>query len=68
MGKATWYKISYIYVAVTKLAEISSEGSMLTPVAGEYPGYPLRIGSTAKQWNSCRCGCGPPGAFMKAFR
>ncbi len=26
VGKSTWYKISYIYVAVTKLAELTSEG------------------------------------------
>lgn len=44
VGKATWYKISYIYVAVKKLAELSSEGEALDP--GAYPGYPIRRGDT----------------------
>ncbi len=48
VGKATWYKISYIYVSVTKLAELGSEGSTIRPIAGEYPGYPLRRGSTGE--------------------
>lgn len=42
VGKATWYKISYIYVAVKKLAELTSEGEAIA--AGAYPGYPVRIG------------------------
>lgn len=42
VGKATWYKISYIYVAVKKLAELTSEGEAITD--GAYPGYPVRIG------------------------
>lgn len=42
VGKATWYKISYIYVAVKKLAELTSEGEAVTD--GAYPGYPVRIG------------------------
>ncbi|WEG11088.1 LysM peptidoglycan-binding domain-containing protein [Pullulanibacillus sp. KACC 23026] len=29
VGKATWYKISYIYVAVAKLASLESEGTNL---------------------------------------
>ncbi|MEA5051578.1 MAG: peptidoglycan-binding protein [Oscillospiraceae bacterium] len=36
VGKATWYKLSYIYVAVKKLAELTSEGitspDIVTPV------------------------------------
>ncbi len=42
VGKATWYKISYIYVAVKKLAELTSEGETLN--AGSYPGSPVRQG------------------------
>ena len=30
VGRDTWYKISYIYVAVKKLAELSSEGEAAT--------------------------------------
>ena len=47
VGKATWYKISYIYVAVKKLAELTSEGEKPTGdlVAGVYPGTALRRGS-----------------------
>lgn len=47
VGRATWYKISYIYVAVKKLAELTSEGEKPNGnlVAGQYPGAALRIGS-----------------------
>lgn len=42
VGKATWYKISYIYVAVKKLAELTSEGEAIQD--GAYPGSPVRLG------------------------
>ncbi|MEG1275394.1 MAG: peptidoglycan-binding protein, partial [Ruthenibacterium sp.] len=47
VGRATWYKISSIYVAVKKLAELASEGEKPSGdlVAGTYPGAPLRVGS-----------------------
>ncbi|MEG1744656.1 MAG: peptidoglycan-binding protein, partial [Ruthenibacterium sp.] len=47
VGRATWYKISSIYVAVKKLAELTSEGEKPSGdlVAGTYPGAPLRVGS-----------------------
>lgn len=47
-GQKTWYKISYIYVSIKKLAELSSEGEQPSGdlVTGEYPGTALRIGST----------------------
>ncbi len=43
VGKATWYKISYIYVAVKKLAELTSEG-VEERLPGVYPGFALRQG------------------------
>lgn len=48
VGRSTWYKISYIYVAVKKLAELSSEGVQNdgSPIDGVYPGTSLRVGST----------------------
>ena len=50
VGKSTWYKISYIYVAVKKLAELSSEGETDpgTPSDGTYPGTVLREGSSGQ--------------------
>ncbi|HCG34960.1 MAG TPA: hypothetical protein DER23_01315, partial [Clostridiales bacterium] len=48
MGKATWYRTSYIYVAITKLAELTSEGHNPIFSEGSYPGYPLKIGSTGE--------------------
>ncbi len=47
VGRDTWFKISYIYVAVKKLAELSSEGEAATGnlVAGQWPGTLLRVGS-----------------------
>lgn len=45
VGKATWYKISYIYAAVLKLAELTSEG---IPVPATRPTAVLRTGSTGE--------------------
>lgn len=45
VGKATWYKVSYIYVAVKKLAELTSEGEQ-SRFPGQYPGTVLREGSS----------------------
>ena len=46
-GRSSWYQISYIYVAVKKLAELTSEGEQPTGglVSGTFPGT-LRVGST----------------------
>ena len=44
VGKSTWYKLSYIYVAVKKLAELSSEG-VEERLPGVYPGKALRPGA-----------------------
>ena len=48
VGRATWYKISYIYASVKKLAELTSEGEEPSgqPSSGTYPGAALREGST----------------------
>lgn len=48
VGRATWYKISYIYVSVKDLAELTSEGEELegTVSDGSWPGTVLRTGST----------------------
>lgn len=45
VGKATWYKISYIYAAVRKLAELKSIGQIQNLYSGEWPGSNLREGS-----------------------
>lgn len=44
VGKATWYKISSLYAAVTRLAELDSEGSSLG-IGTVPPGSVLRQGS-----------------------
>lgn len=48
VGRATWYKISYPYVAIKKLAELGSEGEQEigTPPDGVYPGVVLKQGSS----------------------
>ncbi len=48
VGRSTWYKISYIYVAVKDLAELTSEGEEPSGelVEGEYPGTALQVGSS----------------------
>ncbi|SCJ91682.1 peptidoglycan-binding protein [Neobittarella massiliensis] len=45
VGKGTWYKISYIYVAVKKLAELGSEGEDID-VPDSPPSSVLREGDT----------------------
>lgn len=45
VGKATWYKISRIYSAVTRLAQITSEGAG-TFIPDEIPDEVLTIGSS----------------------
>lgn len=51
VGRATWYKISYIYVSVKDLAELTSEGEKLEGAvsAGGWPGVVLRTGSTGTE-------------------
>lgn len=44
VGKATWYKISRLYAAVTRLAELDSEGTTLG-IGTVPPGSVLRQGS-----------------------
>lgn len=48
VGKATWYKISYIYVSVKDLAELTSEGETASgeQSTGSWPGVVLRRGDT----------------------
>ncbi|MFI3168483.1 MAG: peptidoglycan-binding protein [Faecalibacterium sp.] len=51
VGRATWYQISYIYVSVTNLAELNSEGETSnggndnTVTDGAWGGTVLRVGS-----------------------
>lgn len=45
VGKATWYRISYIYVAVKKLAELNSEGERPQYDDDAFPGI-LSFGDT----------------------
>ncbi len=45
VGKKTWYRISYIYVAVKRLAELNSEGERPQYDDNAFPGI-LRLGDT----------------------
>lgn len=47
VGKSTWYKISSLYTAVTRLAELDSEGTSLG-IGTVPPGTVLRQGSTGQ--------------------
>lgn len=44
VGKATWYAISRVYVAVKNLAELTSEGERADYALQQYPGRPLKTG------------------------
>lgn len=46
VGKSTWNRLSYIYVAVTNLAELSGEGE--TAGILPYPGYLIRRGQSGE--------------------
>ena len=48
VGKSTWYKISYIFVAVKKLAELGSEGITNPAIVSPIPSEVLRRGSTGE--------------------
>ena len=43
VGKATWYKLVYLYVGVTRLSELVSQGQTFYAVQFQYPGV-LREG------------------------
>ncbi len=57
IGKATWYKIKYIFVAVTSLAELNSEGISIAELSQQFVsdirpgnvGDPVRVKSEAKR-------------------
>ena len=48
MGKATWYKMVSLYVGVTKLAELISEGQTFYGIEFQFPGT-LREGDTGPE-------------------
>lgn len=47
VGNATWYKLSYLYTAVTRLAELDSEGTSLG-IGTVPPSSILRLGSSGQ--------------------
>ena len=47
VGKATWYKIQFVYNAVKKLNELESEGLRLEDVSKQFPGV-LSLGDTGE--------------------
>ncbi|WP_061995300.1 peptidoglycan-binding protein [Clostridium sp. ATCC 25772] len=50
VGRATWYSISNIYVAVKRLAELEQEPEPEGPGGeGQYPGQILKYGSTGEK-------------------
>ena len=48
VGKATWYKMVYLYVGVTKLSELVSQGQTFFAVQFQFPGV-LREGSSGTE-------------------
>lgn len=49
VGKKTWYRLSYIYTAIKKLAELSSEGQRVDYSQQSYPGFALKQGSIGSE-------------------
>lgn len=48
VGKATWYKMVYLYVGVTRLSELVSQGQTFFAVQFQFPGI-LREGSSGTE-------------------
>ena len=48
VGKATWYKLVYLYVGVRQLAELVSKGQNFTALEFQYPGL-LKEGSRGEE-------------------
>ncbi|MEA4832349.1 MAG: peptidoglycan-binding protein [Oscillospiraceae bacterium] len=46
VDKSTWYQLSYVNSAVNKLSKLTSEGNSAVYNEYEYPGYPLKYGSS----------------------
>ncbi len=47
VGKATWYKIQYVYTAVKELNEVQSEGIRLEEASKQFPGI-LTLGDSGE--------------------
>lgn len=47
VGKATWYRLVYLYVGVTRLSELVSQGQQYRRVGFQYPGL-LREGNSGE--------------------
>lgn len=45
VGRATWYKLVFLYVGVTRLSELTSEGQTFTQIQAPTSGVTLREGS-----------------------
>lgn len=48
VGKATWYKMVYLYVGVNQLAELVSEGQTFYSIQFQFPGT-LRVGMSGSE-------------------
>lgn len=59
VGRATWYKISFIYVSVKDLAELTSEGETAegTQTTGGWRAQSCGAGRAAAPWSRCSSGC-----------
>ena len=48
VGEATWYRISFIYASVKRMAELYGEGELLSNIPKQFVD-PLKMGSTGEQ-------------------
>ena len=48
VGEATWYRISFIYASVKRIAELYGEGELLSDIPKQFV-EPLKMGSTGEQ-------------------
>ncbi len=63
VGKETWYRLSYLYTAVKKLAELTSEGQREEYNTTEYPGIVLQRGSKGSEVQQIQFYLSRIGAF-----
>lgn len=66
VGKNTWYRIAYLYAAITKLAELSSEGVRLEDVTEIFPPF-LRRGDKGEPVSTVQYYLSVIAAFYKGL-
>ncbi|MCI8869155.1 MAG: spore cortex-lytic protein [Lawsonibacter sp.] len=66
VGPATWYRLAYLYVGITRLSELISEGQRYRQIGFRYPGV-LREGSSGTSVRTLQYMLGVLAEFNRAL-